>query len=237
MKSILEVNCLSKVFYSHNSELKRIFSWFIPVKKPMQKHEVLKNISFNVFPGEAVGIVGINGAGKSSLLKIVSGTLHQTTGNFSVYGSVASILELGMGFHPELSGRQNAINTSKLMGHLIHKDDSYITDIENFSDIGKYFDLPVRSYSSGMQIRVAFAVATAFRPDLLIVDEALSVGDAYFQKKCINKIKDFQNKGTAILFVSHDRATVQSICNRAILLENGILTKEGDPEEVLNYFP
>jgi lipopolysaccharide transport system ATP-binding protein len=236
MKSVLKVNNLSKLYYSHNSEIKRIMSWFLPIKKPKYGIEVLKNISFSVLPGEAVGIVGSNGAGKSSLLKIISGTLHQTSGSFFVNGSVSSILELGMGFHPELSGRQNAINTAKLMGYFSYDDNTCIEGIEKFADIGEYFDLPVRSYSSGMQVRVAFAVAIAFRPDLLIVDEALSVGDAYFQKKCIDKIKDFQNKGTAILFVSHDKATVQSICNKAILLENGILTKEGDPEGVLNYY-
>lgn len=236
MKSVLKVNGLSKVYISHNSEINRIVSWFSPIKKSEQGHEVLKQITFNVSPGEVVGIVGSNGAGKSSLLKIIAGTLYPTSGNFFVNGTISSILELGMGFHPELSGRQNAINTAKLTGHFSYGNDSYIKNIENFADIGEYFDLPVRSYSSGMQVRVAFAVAIAFRPDLLIVDEALSVGDAYFQKKCIDKIKDFQDKGTAILFVSHDTETVRSICNRAILLENGKIEKEGNPEDVLNYY-
>jgi lipopolysaccharide transport system ATP-binding protein len=236
MRCVLKVNNLSKVYYSHNNEIRRIISWFFPIKKTEQGIKVLDKISFSVSTGEVVGVVGSNGAGKSSLLKIITGTLSQTSGNFTVNGTISSILELGMGFHPELSGRQNAINTAKLLGHQSKNNTEYIEEIENFADIGEYFDLPVRSYSSGMQIRVAFAVAIAFRPDLLIIDEALSVGDAYFQKKCFDKIKDFQAKGTAILFVSHDKATVQNICNKAILLENGILTKEGDPEEVLNYY-
>ena len=193
-------------------------------------------MSFVLSPGEIVGVVGSNGVGKSSLLKIITNTLHQTSGNIIVNGSVSAILELGMGFHPELSGRQNAINIMKLMGHLDGKEKIAISDIANFADIGEYFDQAVRSYSSGMHVRLAFAVAIAFRPDLLIIDEALSVGDVYFQKKCIEKIKAFQSKGTSILFVSHDQATIKSICNRAILLENGLLVKDGNPEEVLSYY-
>jgi lipopolysaccharide transport system ATP-binding protein len=236
MRYVLIVNHISKIYYTHKSEVKRILSWFNLAKKPKEKHGILKDVSFSVTPGEVVGIVGSNGAGKSSLLKIIAGTLYQTNGDVIVNGSVSAILELGMGFHPELSGRQNAINTAQLMGHTIGEDQVAISDIENFADIGEYFDLPVRSYSSGMQVRVAFAVATAFRPDLLIIDEALSVGDASFQRKCFRKIEEFQKKGTAMLFVSHDIETVKRICSKAIFIKNGKLIESGKAKKVCDMY-
>lgn len=236
MRYVLIAKNISKIYYTHKSEVKRILSWFNLAKKPKEKREILKDVSFSVIPGEVVGIVGSNGAGKSSLLKIIAGTLYQTNGEVVVNGSVSAILELGMGFHPELSGRQNAINTAQLMGHTIGEDQVSISDIENFADIGEYFDLPVRSYSSGMQVRVAFAVATAFRPDLLIIDEALSVGDASFQRKCFRKIEEFQKKGTAMLFVSHDIETVKRICSKAIFIKNGELIEYGKAKKVCDMY-
>tara|TARA_B100000787_G_scaffold154221_1_gene128934 strand:- start:487 stop:1212 length:726 start_codon:yes stop_codon:yes gene_type:complete len=236
MNEVLKVKDISKVFYNYKSEFKRVLSWFISIKKPEKNITVLKGVSFNLSAGEMVGLLGVNGAGKTTLLKIISGITNQTSGEFFLNGSVSSILELGIGFHPELSGKQNAINMMRLMGYQTFHGDQSIEDIEQFASIGEHFDMPVRSYSSGMQVRVAFAIAIAFRPDLLIIDEALSVGDEFFRSKCIKKIKEFQNKGTAILFVSHDTGAVKSYCSRAILLEGGLLVKDASPDEVINYY-
>ena len=145
MKDVLIVNNISKIYYSYKSETRRVLSWFNLIKKPKIGRKVLTDISFSILPGEIIGVVGSNGAGKSSLLKIITETLYQTSGNVVVNGSISAILELGMGFHPELSGRQNAINTAELMGYSISRGDVSISDIENFADIGEYFDLPVRS--------------------------------------------------------------------------------------------
>ena len=236
MKDVLIVNNISKIYYSYKSETRRVLSWFNLIKKPKIGRKVLTDISFSMLPGEIIGVVGSNGAGKSSLLKIITETLYQTSGNVVVNGSISAILELGMGFHPELSGRQNAINTAELMGYSISRGDVSISDIENFADIGEYFDLPVRSYSSGMQVRLAFSVATAFKPDLLIIDEALSVGDAAFQRKCFRKIEEFQKKGTAVLFVSHDIETIKRICSKAIFIKNGELIEFGQTKKVCDMY-
>jgi lipopolysaccharide transport system ATP-binding protein len=197
---------------------------------------VLKDLNFSVSPGEAVGIVGINGAGKSTLLKMITGTTQATTGSVSVSGSVAALLELGMGFHPDFTGRQNAIMAGQLLGYSLEELDRLMPEIESFAEIGDYIDQPVRVYSSGMQMRLAFSVATARRPDILIVDEALSVGDTYFQHKSFDRIRAFNKLGTTLLIVSHDKGAVQGICDRAILLDRGRLAMEGDPEAVMDYY-
>ncbi|EJL6637547.1 ABC transporter ATP-binding protein, partial [Vibrio cholerae] len=165
--------------------------------------------------GKAVGVIGKNGAGKSTLLKLITGTLSPTTGSIKVNGSVAAILELGMGFNPELSGRENAFHSAGLMGKDRKEIHEHIKMIEEFAEIGEHFDEPVRTYSSGMQARLAFSVATAFRPDLLIVDEALSVGDVSFQAKCFQHMLDMKRKGTAILLVSHDSQAIKNFCDEA----------------------
>ncbi|WP_281276111.1 ABC transporter ATP-binding protein [Geomonas edaphica] len=197
---------------------------------------MLNNISFTIHPGEAIGIVGQNGAGKSTLLKLITGTLLPTTGSYTLSGRVSAILELGMGFNPELTGRQNVYHSAGLMGFHRHEVDQMMPGIEAFAEIGDYFDQPVRIYSSGMQVRVAFSVATAYRPELLIVDEALSVGDTYFQHKSFDRIREFQQQGTSLLIVSHDKAAVQTLCSRAILLDQGSIIKDGAPEEVMDYY-
>lgn len=197
---------------------------------------VLRNVSFAIEPGEAVGLVGQNGAGKSTLLKLVTGTLQATEGSVHVNGRIAAILELGMGFNTELSGRQNVYHAAGLMGFSTAQVDQAISEIEAFAEIGPYFDYPVRTYSSGMQVRVAFAVATAFRPEILIVDEALSVGDVYFQHKCFERIRQFRQQGTTLLIVSHDRDSILALCDRAILLDKGRVLRDGGPEEVMDYY-
>ncbi len=235
-KPVLEVQNIGKAYRTYGGEWRRVLSWFGLPLKPREEHWTLQNISFSIQPGEAIGIVGQNGAGKSTLLKIMTGTLKPSTGQITLRGRIAAILELGMGFHPDLTGRQNAYHTAGLMGYSREQIDAAIGDIETFAEIGEYFDQPVRTYSSGMQMRVAFAAATAWRPEILIVDEALSVGDAYFQHKSFDRIRQFQQQGSTLLLVSHDHGAILAVCNRAILLEKGIATQDGAPEDVLNYY-
>jgi lipopolysaccharide transport system ATP-binding protein len=197
---------------------------------------VLQDINFMVKPGEAVGIIGINGAGKSTLLKMLTGTTQPTTGHAQINGRIAALLELGIGFHPDFTGRQNVFMAGQLLGHSSEKISSLMPAIEDFAEIGEYIDHPVRVYSSGMQMRLAFSVATADRPDVLIVDEALSVGDTSFQHKSLDRIRQFSKKGTTLLIVSHDKQAIQSVCDRAILLSNSKLVMQGEPEGVMDYY-
>ena len=223
----LHLRDVGKAYREWGSEWRRFASWFGMHPKPESEDWVLRHVSFEVRAGEAIGIVGQNGAGKSTLLKIVTGTLRPSEGVVATAGTIAAILELGMGFNPDLTGRENVLHSAALMGHPNDKVLAAMPEIEAFAEIGEYFDHPVRTYSSGMQVRVAFAVATAFRPDVLIVDEALSVGDAYFQHKSFDRIRQFQKQGTALLLVSHDAAAIQSLCSRAILLERGHVLRDG----------
>lgn len=234
--SLLSVDNLGKAYRTYTSEWQRIGRWFGLPFKPKDEHWVLKHISFSIQPGEAVGIVGQNGAGKSTLLKMITGTLQPSEGIVRINGRIAAILELGMGFNPELTGRQNAHHAAGLMGYPSEEIEQAMPGIEAFAEIGSYFDEPVRAYSSGMQMRVGFAVATAFRPDLLIVDEALSVGDTYFQHKCMERIRTYQKQGTSLLLVSHAPDTVRMLCKKAILLKDGQLIKAGDAASVMDFY-
>ena len=234
--NVLSINDIGKAFRTYHSEWQRFGRWFGLPFTPSKETWILRHISFAIQPGEAIGIVGQNGAGKSTLLKIITGTLRPTEGQVHISGRIAAILELGMGFNPELTGRQNVSHAAGLMGFAPDQIDDAMPDIEGFAEIGEYFDAPVRTYSSGMQMRVAFAVATAWRPEVLIIDEALSVGDAYFQHKCFARIREFREHGTTLLIVSHDRNAIQTLCDRAILLEKGTVIKDGDPEEVFDLY-
>ncbi len=236
MSSVLEVINISKSFKDYKSEWQRILSWFGFNFKPTEEHHILKHINFSIAPGEAVGIVGQNGAGKSTLLKIITGALKPSEGNVHIDGRISAILELGMGFHPDMTGRQNVYHSAGLMGFSKEQIDDAIEDIKAFTEIGDYFDQPVRTYSSGMQMRVAFGVATAYRPEILIIDEALAVGDTYFQHKSFERIREFQAEGTSLLIVSHDRGAIQAICDRAILIEKGKVLKDGAPEAVMDFY-
>ena len=233
----IRVNKLGKAYKQYENRWSRLAEWLIPDGTIRHRLKwVLQDISFQLAPGEAVGIIGMNGAGKSTLLKMITGTSQPTTGSVTMTGRVAALLELGMGFHPDFTGRQNAYMAGQLIGLAIDEITALMPEIEAFADIGEYIDQPVRVYSSGMQMRLAFSVATAKRPDVLIVDEALSVGDAYFQHKSFDRIREFQKLGTTLLIVSHDRAAIQSICDRAILLDRGGIAKQGSPEEVMDYY-
>lgn len=233
--SALTVSNLGKAYKRYPGKWARALEWLTDEPRH-DKTWVLRDISFTVSPGEAVGIIGVNGAGKSTLLKIITGTTQPTTGSVSIQGRVAALLELGMGFHPDFTGRQNVSMAGQLLGLRAEEIATCMPAIEAFAEIGDYIDHPVRMYSSGMQMRLAFSVATAVRPDVLIVDEALSVGDAYFQHKSFNKIREFREQGTTLLIVSHDRSAIQSLCDRAILLEHGYVIKDGNPEEVMDFY-
>lgn len=233
----ITVTNLSKAYKQYPTRWSRLKEWLDWCKKP--RHEllwVLQDINFTVACGQALGIIGINGAGKSTLLKMITGTTRPTTGRVEINGRVAALLELGMGFHPEFTGRQNAYMAGQLLGYGVEEITELMPDIEAFAEIGDYIDQPVRVYSSGMQMRLAFSVATARRPDVLIVDEALSVGDDYFQHKSFDRIRKFRKQGTTLLIVSHDKQAIQSICDRAILLSAGHLVMEGEPEAVMDYY-
>lgn len=231
----LVVSHVGKAYKRYASKWARMREWLTGQPRHEQTW-VLRDIDFTVNPGEAVGIVGVNGAGKSTLLKIITGTTQPTKGSVHTEGRVAALLELGMGFHPDFTGRQNVFMAGQLLGLQGEEIAACMPAIEAFAEIGDYIDRPVRTYSSGMQMRLAFSVATAVRPAVLIVDEALSVGDAYFQHKSFNKIREFREQGTTLLIVSHDRGAIQSLCDRAILLERGFVIKDGPPEEVMDFY-
>lgn len=233
----ISIQGLGKAYKQYPGRWDRLKEWLSPWRGPRHRlHWVLQDISFQIAPGEAVGIIGINGAGKSTLLKMIAGTTRPTVGSVSMHGRVAALLELGIGFHPDFSGRQNAYMAGQLLGYSTAQLHELMPAIEAFAEIGEYIDLPVRTYSSGMQMRLAFSVATAIRPDILIVDEALSVGDAYFQHKSFDRIRSFREQGTTLLLVSHDRQAIQSVCDRAILLNAGRIELEGPPEQVMDYY-
>lgn len=212
------VDSVGKAYKRYPGKWTRLAEW-ITGRPQHEKTWVLRDVSFCVEPGEAVGIVGANGAGKSTLLKIITGTTEPTTGSVTLEGRVAALLELGMGFHPDFTGRQNALIAGQLLGYSPEESLATMPEVESFADIGNYFDQPVRVYSSGMQVRVAFAAAVAHRPDILVVDEALAVGDAAFQRKCFQRIEAMRAAGTTLLFVSHDLETVKKLCERAVLLD------------------
>lgn len=233
----IRVTNLGKAYKQYPTRWSRLVEWFVPFSKPRHKLKwVLKDVNFTVNPGEAVAIVGINGAGKSTLLKMITGTTQPTIGGVNITGRVSAILELGMGFHPDFTGRQNAYMAGQLLGIGVEEISAHMSEIEAFAEIGDYIDQPVRVYSSGMQVRLAFAVATTIRPDILIVDEALSVGDAYFQHKCFSRIRMFQDQGTTLLFVSHDLAAVRAICARAIWVDDGTVREAGEVKAVLDAY-
>ena len=233
----ITVTKLGKAYKVYPGRFARLKEWLLPLGKPRHTIKwVLQDLNFSVAPGEAVGIIGINGAGKSTLLKMLTGTTQPTTGSIQITGRVAALLELGIGFHPEFTGRQNAFMAGQLLGMKAEEIRALIPEIEAFAEIGDYMDMPLRVYSSGMQMRLAFSVATAIRPDILIVDEALSVGDAYFQHKSFERIRQFRKQGTTLLIVSHDKQAIQSICDRAILLNAGTLAMQGEPEAVMDYY-
>lgn len=196
----------------------------------------LNDISFTVRQGEVLGIIGRNGAGKSSLLKILSKVTAPTKGSITLHGRVASLLEVGTGFHPELTGKENIYLNGAILGMTKKEISGKFDEIVAFSGVEKYIDTPVKRYSSGMYVRLAFAVAAHLEPEILIVDEVLAVGDVEFQKKCIGKMKDVAGAGRTVLFVSHNMEAVKNLCSRALLLEHGSIVSEGSPTQVIETY-
>jgi len=233
---LITLRDVGKAYKQYPSRWARLAEWLHPASVRHVPHWVLRQFNLQVIPGQAVGIIGRNGAGKSTLLKLIVGTSLPTEGEVNLHGRVAALLELGMGFHPDFSGRQNVWMAAQLLGLTDAEIAAALPHIENFAEIGRYIDEPVRTYSSGMQMRLAFSVATAVRPDILIVDEALSVGDAYFQHKCFARIRSFRSEGTTLLFVSHDPGAIKNLCDRAVLLDAGKMLADDTPDQVLDLY-
>lgn len=198
--------------------------------------QALRGINFSIKPGERVGIIGKNGAGKSTLLKILSQITPPTSGTIVLHGRVASLLEVGTGFHPELTGRENIFLNGAILGMRKVEIQNKFDEIVKFSEIEKFLDTPVKRYSSGMYLRLAFAVAAHLDPEILIIDEVLAVGDIQFQKKCIGKMQDTAEKGKTILFVSHNLSAIRTLCDRVILLNDGEILADGNPDEVIRAY-
>lgn len=197
----------------------------------------LRDVSFSVNDGEVLGIIGRNGAGKSTLLKILSRTTAPSTGNIRVKGRVASLLEVGTGFHPELTGKENIFLNGAILGMNRHEIKRKFDEIVDFAGVERYIDTPVKRYSSGMYVRLAFGVAAHLESEILVVDEVLAVGDGEFQKKCLGKMRDVStNEGRTVLFVSHQMGTIANLCTRSVLMQNGRLVKDGPTGEVINYY-
>lgn len=196
----------------------------------------LREVSFEVLPGEVIGIVGRNGAGKSTLLKILSRIVKPTTGEVDIYGRLGSLLEIGTGFHPDLTGRENVYLNGAIIGMSRGEIRRKFDEIVAFSEVEEFLDVPVKHYSSGMQVRLAFSVAAHFEPEILVLDEALAVGDAAFQQKCHHKMQDVIREGRTIFFVSHDASSVIRLCGRALLIESGRLKDDGPAETVVQRY-
>jgi lipopolysaccharide transport system ATP-binding protein len=196
----------------------------------------LKNITFDVKKGEVIGIIGANGAGKSTLLKILCKITHPTSGRAEIIGRVSSLLEVGTGFHPELTGRENIYLNGTILGMRKFEIDEKFEDIVSFSGVERFIDTPVKRYSSGMRVRLAFSVAAYLEPEILIVDEVLAVGDAEFQKKCLNKMSNISAEGRTVLFVSHNMGAISNLCSRGLLLQNGKMIYDGPPKDVIEQY-
>jgi lipopolysaccharide transport system ATP-binding protein len=229
------VRGLGKAYKSYPRQAARLLEWL--TGDPRHKvHWVLREVSFRVEPGESVAVIGQNGAGKSTLLKLLAGVILPTEGEVQIQGRLAALLELGMGFHGDFSGRENLRLAGSLLGLSEAEIRHYTGWILAFADIGEYIDEPVRTYSSGMQMRLAFALAVARRPDILIVDEALSVGDIFFQQKCFDLIRDYNRQGTTLFFVTHGMGAVQALCERALLLDHGRLIHDGSAKSAIDLY-
>jgi len=241
----LEIIDVSKCYQVFDSPVRRLKQFIVPNierklgKVPRVYHEefwALQDISFNLPKGETLGVVGRNGSGKSTLLQIIAGTLSPTQGTVNIQGRVAALLELGAGFNGDFTGRENVYLNGALLGLTKEEIDSKLDDILSFADIGHFINNPVKTYSSGMMVRLAFAVQAQIDPEILIVDEALAVGDAKFQAKCFARLKQLKNDGTSILFVSHATEQIITHCDKAILLNDGSIVDNGAPKDIVNKY-
>ncbi len=240
----IKVDSLSKCYQIYDQPRDRLKQFVLPrlqrlagqtPKQYFREFWALKDVSFEVKKGETVGIIGRNGSGKSTLLQMICGTLNPTSGSIQTNGRIAALLELGSGFNPEFTGRENVYMNGAVLGLSKDEIDARFDDIAAFADIGDFIEQPVKTYSSGMMVRLAFAVIAHVDADILVVDEALAVGDAFFTQKCMRFLREFMQTGT-VLFVSHDTGSIRSMCNRAIWLEKGQVLQEGSPKDVCELY-
>lgn len=236
-KSVISVDNVTKVYRLYEKPIDRLKEGLSITKKSYHKdYYALNNLSFEIKKGECVGLLGVNGAGKSTILKIITGVLNPTEGKVKINGRISALLELGAGFNPEYSGIENIYVNGTLMGYTRAEVDKRLDDIVSFADIGDFIYQPVKTYSSGMFVRLAFAVAINIDPEILIVDEALSVGDVFFQAKCYKKFDEFKKQGKTILLVSHDLSSVKKYCDRVVLLDKGSKLAEGEPYDMIDLY-
>ena len=235
-KLAIEVKDVQKVYNLYDKPSDRMKEALGLTKKKHKQHYALKGVSLNIYQGETVGIIGTNGSGKSTILKIITGVLNPSGGEVNVNGRISALLELGSGFNMEYNGIENVYLNGTIMGFSEKEIDEKLPAILEFADIGDYVYQPVKTYSSGMFVRLAFAVAINIEPEILIVDEALSVGDVFFQAKCYHKFEEFKKMGKTILFVSHDLSSISKYCDRVFLLNQGTLLGEGSPKEMIDAY-
>ena len=237
---IIEIKDLQMTFNIANEQLTNLKEYFIKlIKRELFYREfvALKNVSLNIYPGERYGLVGMNGSGKSTLLKCIAGVLEPTQGTVKSYGTMAPLIELGAGFDPDLTARENTYLNGALLGYSKEFIDENFASIVEFAEVQDFVDMPLKNYSSGMRARIAFAIATATTPDILVVDEALSVGDFMFREKCERRISELvDGHGTTLLFVSHSTEQVQRVCNRAIWIDRGTERMVGDVDTVMEAY-
>jgi lipopolysaccharide transport system ATP-binding protein len=225
-----------RVIHERPDTLRELFSKFLRHQSSYRDFEAVKNVSLEVSKGQMLGFIGRNGSGKSTLLKIIAGVYAPSAGKVEVKGTIAPLIELGAGFHAELTGRENILLNGLLMGFSKREMMQREQRIIDFAEIGDFIDAPVKQYSSGMYMRLAFAVATEVDPDILVVDEILAVGDSQFQSKCFDRIHTFRDTGKTILFVTHNMQQVMRQCDRAIYMERGSVVVDGDPEEAVESY-
>ncbi len=235
MKKILEVKNVSKVYKIYKNNLDRLTELFF--NEPLHKEFIAnRDLSFDLYEGETLGIIGVNGAGKSTILKQIAGVIEPTSGQIIRHGRVTALLELGTGFNPELTGYENIFLNGTLIGMTQKECKEKANEIIEFSELGDYIYEPIKTYSSGMNMRLAFSIAIFSEPQILIVDEALSVGDAHFGAKCTRALRERKEKNMSIIYVSHDLNSLKLLCNRVILLNHGEVAKVGEPEDVINSY-
>lgn len=236
-KIAIQVKDLEKAYKLYDKPSDRLKeSLGLSRKKRYKEHYALKGVDMTIYQGETVGIIGTNGSGKSTILKIITGVLNPTKGSVNVNGRISALLELGAGFNMEYNGIENVYLNGTMIGFSEKEIDARMDDILEFADIGEYVHQPVKTYSSGMFVRLAFAVAINIEPEILIVDEALSVGDVFFQAKCYHKFEEFKKMGKTIVFVSHDLSSISKYCDRVVLLNQGVKLGEGSPKEMIDAY-
>ncbi len=223
-----------KLFYDKPNTLKeRLVFWN---KSKVDYHEVLKNINLNIKKGETVALIGVNGSGKSTLLKLMTKIIYPTTGEIKTYGKLTSLLELGAGFHPDFTGRENIYFNASIFGLSAREIDARVQDIIDFSELGEYIDTPVRTYSSGMYMRLAFSVAINVDAEILLIDEILAVGDQHFQEKCFSKLQELKKSDKTIVIVSHSLDSIKKLCDRAVWIYQGEVRMDGKADKVIDEY-